>query len=80
MSGVEVDPAALTAAHVAVENELVALRDDFLSVIGPANGFTIRTRDGQVDGIMRLGTRAGLEIAIKAYLEALADTQREVRR
>jgi hypothetical protein len=68
----EVDPDALTVAHVAVEDVLIELRDRRIGVIGPANGFVVRGKDGTQSGVMRLGTRAGLEIAIKAYLAAVS--------
>jgi hypothetical protein len=67
----EIAEAALTAAHLAVEDVLVDFRDERISVLGPANGFVIRERDGRPSGVMRLGTRDGLRIAIKAYLAAL---------
>ena len=67
----EIDEVALTAAHLAVEDALVEFRDNRISVLGPANGFVIWERDGQPSGVMRLGTRDGLRIAIKAYLAAL---------
>jgi hypothetical protein len=66
-----VDEAALTAAHLAVEDALVELRDARVGVIGPANGFVVREKDGTPSRIMRLGTRAGLRIAIEAYLSAV---------
>jgi hypothetical protein len=65
------DPAALTAAHVAVEDVLIELRDARISVLGPANGFIVKERDGSPSPVMRLGTRDGLEIAIAAYLAAI---------
>jgi hypothetical protein len=67
----EIDEVALTAAHLAVEDALVDLRDHRISVLGPANGFVIRERNGDLSGVMRLGTRDGLRIAIAAYLAAL---------
>lgn len=66
------DQEALTAAHCAVETELVELRDSRISVFGPANGFVVSERDGSNSGIMRLGTREGLAVGIAAYLECLA--------
>lgn len=62
---------ALTAAHVAVENELIERRDSRMFVLGPANGFVVKERDGQDSPIMRIGTRDGLAIGIKAYLAAV---------
>jgi hypothetical protein len=72
MNMVEIDEAALTAAHVAVEDTLIEFRDSRLSVIGPANGFIVKERNGADSPIMRLGTRDGLRIAIKTYLAAAA--------
>lgn len=65
-----IDESALTAAHVAVEDVLIDFRNERISVLGPANGFVVREFDGTPSGIMRLGTRDGLRIAIKAYLSA----------
>lgn len=65
------DEMALTAAHLAVEDQLVQMRDDRMFVLGPRNGFIIHERDGQPSSIMRFGTRHGLEIAIRAYLKAI---------
>jgi hypothetical protein len=70
------DEVALTAAHLAVEDALVDFRDAQISVVGPANGFVIRERDGSLSDVMRLGTREGLRIAIGAYLDALKDVIR----
>ena len=61
---------ALTAAHKAVEDVLVDFRDNGIGVLGPANGFVIKYRDGQLSDVMRLGTRDGLRIGIEAYLRA----------
>jgi hypothetical protein len=61
---------ALTAAHLAVEDVLIEMRDARMSTFGRANGFVCNERDGTPSGIMRLGTRDGLRIAIEAYLKA----------
>jgi hypothetical protein len=65
----ELNEDALTAAHLAVENELVDLRDRRMWIGTYRNGFVINERDGEPSSIMRMGTRDGLRIAIKAYLE-----------
>jgi hypothetical protein len=65
-----VDQRALTEAHKAVEDVLIELRDLRVSVL-TANGFVVRESDGTESSIMRLGTREGLEIGIRAYLNAL---------
>ncbi len=67
----ELDSDALTQAHLAVENELIEWRDARRSMLGCANGFVVRERDGSESSIIRLGTRDGLRIGINAYLEAL---------
>lgn len=71
MPGIELDQDALMAAHIAVENVLIEFRDGGISAIGCANGFVVNDRDGRPSPIMRLGTRDGLEIGIKAYLAAI---------
>lgn len=67
----DLDEQALTAAHLAVEDELVELRNAGFGVVGPRNGFVIYHRDGTYSGVMRMGTRDGLRIAITAYLKAI---------
>jgi len=76
----DLDPHALTLAHVAVEDVLIEFRDARIGILGRANGFVVNERDGQPSSVMRLGTRDGLEIGIKAYLEAVAkgDTEAQV--
>lgn len=70
---------ALTAAHIAIEDMLVELRDRRISMMN-RNGFVIHERDGQPSSVIRLGTRAGLEVGIRAYLAALdpAEAQRVI--
>lgn len=68
----ELNADALTAAHIAVEDVLIEMRDSRLSMLGPANGFIVKEQDGTSSSIMRLGTRDGLSIGIKAYLAAIA--------
>lgn len=70
MSDIELNQDALTAAHIAIEDYLIEMRDARVGVIGRANGFVVNEKDGTPSSIMRVGTRDGLEIAIKAYLKA----------
>jgi hypothetical protein len=70
---IELDEDALTEAHVAVEDVLIDFRDSRISVHGRANGFVVREKDGSASPHMRLGTRDGLRIAIKAYLKAVEE-------
>lgn len=65
------DEEALTAAHLAVENVLVDFRDRRISSFTARNGLVIREYDGTVSDVIRLGTREGLEIGIRAYLRAI---------
>lgn len=69
----ELDQDALTMAHLAVEDQLVELRDARISIMGPANGLIIRERDGSESPWMRMGTRDALEIGIAAYLAHLEE-------
>lgn len=70
----ELNQDALTTAHLAIEDVLIDFRDSGLSVFGPANGFVVRNRDGSPNGTMRIGTRDGLVIAIKAYLKYVEES------
>lgn len=63
----QLDPVALEAARKAVEAVLISFRDSRVSVMG-GNGFVIREKDGQGSHIMRLSSKQGLEIGIRAYL------------
>jgi hypothetical protein len=70
-----IDEAALTAAHLAVEDVLIDMRDSRMGVLGRANGFIVNEKDGTPSSIMRLGTRDGLRIGIEAYLNALVNQE-----
>ena len=72
----DLDQDALTAAHVAVEDELVEMRDSRMSVLGPANGLIIKERNGSWSDVMRMGTRDALRIGITAYLAAVEKASR----
>jgi hypothetical protein len=65
------DEQALEVARKAVEDVLVEFRDRRISVLNCGNGFVVREPDGQDSSVMRLPTRDGLRIGIKAYLSAL---------
>lgn len=70
---IEIDDDALEVARKAVEDALVEFRDSGMFMIG-GNGFVIRNYDGSDSSIMRLSTALGLQIGIKAYLAALAES------
>ncbi len=73
---IEIDEDALTAAHLAVEDVLIDFRDSCIFVLNHANGFVVNESDGRPSSIMRLGTRDGLRIGIKAYLSATNEKER----
>jgi hypothetical protein len=62
---------ALEAARLAVEDALIELRDARIGILNGGNGFVVREYDGKESSIMRMSTRDGLRIGIKAYLAAL---------
>jgi hypothetical protein len=68
----EIDEQALYLAHKAVEDALIAARDNRTSLPGWANGLVVREADGTDSGIIRLSTRNALQIGIRTYLAALA--------
>lgn len=68
MSEVQIDDAALEAARKAVEDQLVWMRDERVSMFLGGNGFVIRERNGEPSDVIRLSTREGLRIGIRTYL------------
>lgn len=69
----ELNVEAVEAARLAVEDALVEFRDSGMFILPANNGFVIKNYDGSDSHIIRFGTRTGLEIGIKAYLEALGE-------
>ncbi len=67
LAGFLVSPEVLALLHLAIENELVDLRDEQIWVKGPANGFVIKTREGFDSDVIRLGTRDGLLVALRRF-------------
>lgn len=57
----------LRLMHIAIENTLIELRDSGLGVIGSANGFVVKEKDGSFSKIIRLGTQAGLRVALEFF-------------
>lgn len=66
----KIDEDALTAAHLAIEDVLIEMRDAQMFTMH-ANGFVVNEPDGRPSSIIRLGTRDGLRIGIRAYLNAI---------
>lgn len=58
-------------ARRAIEDELIELRDEGISVVGPGNGFTVNYVDG-TPGPMRMSTFDGLKVALRALMEHYA--------
>jgi len=69
MNEIAIDEEALEVARKHIEDILIEFRDARISIIG-GNGFCVREEDGKPSPMMRLSTREGLRIGIKAYLEA----------
>ena len=66
----EINQDALEVARKTVEDVLIEMRDSRMFIIG-GNGFVVREKDSSESSIMRLSTAMGLQIGIKAYLEAV---------
>lgn len=66
----DIDIDALRVARRVVEDVLVDLRDNRVSVMSAGNGFAIRDMDSPGPSLIRLSTIEGLEIGIRAYLAA----------
>lgn len=64
---VHIDEEALEVARRAVEDTLIEFRDARISVVA-GNGLVVREYDGLPSDVIRLSTRDGLRIGIRAYL------------
>lgn len=67
------DPDKLFAVHLKIEDLLIEMRDGGLQLGIHANGLAVKDQDGQMNGIIRIGTRE----AIKIVLESMADLVEE---
>lgn len=67
------NPELMAAAHLAIEDYLVMLRDSGMLIGGlnsmPRNGFVIREKDGSPSEIIRMGTKSGIEMALMAIAD-----------
>lgn len=68
----EVTPEDVEAARVAIEDELVEMRDARMFTGPHANGLVVREKDGGDSSIIRLGTRQAIQAAVAAILKAPA--------
>jgi len=64
-----IDEDALEKARLEIEDLLVEMRDSRMGTLGRGNGFVVRERDGRESSAIRLGTREGLRMGIRTYLE-----------
>jgi len=74
MTTPEIDEKALAVARRAVEDVLIDMRDRRISVLC-GNGFVACEADGEPSSAIRLSTREGLRIGIRAYLAAAGGQQ-----
>lgn len=63
------DPIAIQTAHIALEDELIELRDDRISLPFRANGLVIREKNGQASDAIRIPT----DEAVRRVLKILAE-------
>jgi hypothetical protein len=67
----QIDDDVIDCAALAVEDMLIWMRDNRISMLDAANGFVVREKDGSHGSVIRLGTKQGICIAVRAYLKAL---------
>lgn len=70
-------PEVVQQMHLAIENLLIEFRDSGIFVIHPANGFTVKSVEGEPNSIMRIGTRSGLEHIMKRFQERPRDVDNQ---
>lgn len=74
------DPQLMLQAHLAIEDELIDMRDRRMFIGGPtglpANGFVVREQDGSPSDVIRIGTKPGIQMALRAIANHL-DTDKE---
>lgn len=65
------NPDLLEVARLAIENELISLRDSRIAILGRANGLVVKEKNGQDSHIIRMTIKVALEIGIKAIVNIL---------
>jgi hypothetical protein len=65
------DPELLEVARKKIEDVLIEFRDARLSMLLVGNGLVCREADGKESSIIRLSTRDGIQIALKAIADHL---------
>jgi len=73
------DHELMTAAHLAIENKLIDLRDSGIMIGVHANGLVVRGKDGSASEVIRMGTRMGIVMALKAIADHIEAPQEWVR-
>lgn len=71
------DDSLIEIGRKAIEDLLVEMRDDRMSMPLHGNGFVIKERDGSPSDIIRMSTPMGLRVALNAictYLDKLEET------
>lgn len=69
------DAAALGAAHIKLEDLLIELRDDRISLMNRGNGLVVREQDGTESSMIRIGTRDAVRIGLLAIADELERRQ-----
>ena len=60
----------------AIEDLLVEMRDDHMSMPLHGNGFVIKEKDGSPSSVIRMSTPMGLRVAMNAIIEHLEKTSK----
>lgn len=58
-------------AHIALEDQLIEMRDSRLSMLGPANGLVVREKDGAPSDVIRIPTARAIRAAIPVLLDGI---------
>lgn len=69
------DAEALAAAHIKLEDLLIELRDDRISLMNRGNGLVVREQDGTESSMIRIGTRDAVRIGLLAIADELEGRQ-----
>lgn len=69
------DGEALSAARVKLEDLLIEMRDDRVSVMNRGNGLVVREKDGKESSMIRIGTRDAVRIGLLAIADELEQRQ-----
>lgn len=65
------NPELMEAAHLAIEDHLVKMRDAGMFTGPHGNGFVVREEDGSPSEVIRMGTRPGIVMALNAIADRI---------